>query len=143
VWPPPHPGEVRSRRRRRAPQHLGDRPHSRRSSPDRTEPEVVVDRTVGARQFEAASRSEIAPLVIEAYDLSEREREITRLIARGAATAEIASQLFLSPHTVRDHIKTIFGKVGVSSRGELVARLYAEFYEPAHLYVPPHTGTTG
>ena len=38
-----------------------------------------------------------------------------------------------SAHTVRDHVKAIFAKVGVSSRGELVARLFADHYEPAHL----------
>jgi hypothetical protein len=34
---------------------------------------------------------------------------------------------------VRDYIKTIFDKVGVSSRGELVAKLFAEHYAPIHL----------
>jgi hypothetical protein len=33
---------------------------------------------------------------------------------------------------VRDHIKSIFAKVHVSSRGELVAKLFAEYYEPAY-----------
>jgi DNA-binding NarL/FixJ family response regulator len=32
---------------------------------------------------------------------------------------------------VRDHLKAIFGKVGVTSRGELVAKLFAEHYMPA------------
>jgi hypothetical protein len=56
-------------------------------------------------------------------------------VARGGGdgTAEIADELFLSAHTVRDHVKAIFAKVGVSSRGELVARLFAEHYQPAHL----------
>ena len=49
-------------------------------------------------------------------------------IARGASTAEIAAELFLSTHTVRDYVKTVFEKLGVSSRGELVARLFAEHY---------------
>ncbi|HEX4867163.1 MAG TPA: LuxR C-terminal-related transcriptional regulator [Acidimicrobiales bacterium] len=43
-----------------------------------------------------------------------------------ASTAETAAALFLSPHTVRDHVKTVFEKVGVSSRNELVARLFGE-----------------
>jgi DNA-binding CsgD family transcriptional regulator len=67
-----------------------------------------------------------------AVTLTERERQITRLIARGAATGEIAEELFLSTHTVRDHVKAIFHKVGVTSRGELVAKLFAEHYEPVH-----------
>jgi DNA-binding CsgD family transcriptional regulator len=82
---------------------------------------------------EPATAAEIAPIVVQAYDLTDREQQITALIARGAGTAEIADELFLSAHTVRDHVKAIFAKVGVSSRGELVARLFAEFYEPVHL----------
>jgi DNA-binding NarL/FixJ family response regulator len=82
---------------------------------------------------EAATSTQMASLVIEAYDLTTREQQITRLIARGADTNEIAATLYLSTHTVRDHIKAIFGKVGVSRRGELVAKLYADFYEPTHL----------
>lgn len=83
--------------------------------------------------LEPAKRAEIAPMVVEAYDLTAREQEITRLIARGASTAEIAAQLYLSRHTVRDHVKAILHKVNVSSRGELVAKLFAEHYQPAHL----------
>ena len=53
--------------------------------------------------------------------------------AAGVATAEIAARLHLSRHTVHDYIKTVFEKVGVSSRGELVATLFADHYAPAHL----------
>jgi DNA-binding CsgD family transcriptional regulator len=83
--------------------------------------------------IEPATAAEIAPIIVQAYDLTDREQQITGLIARGAGTAEIADELFLSAHTVRDYVKTIFSKVGVSSRGELVAKLFADHYEPAHL----------
>jgi DNA-binding CsgD family transcriptional regulator len=94
-----------------------------------------ADGTLGsvAVVIEPAKAAEVAPIVVEAYDLTDRERQITGLIARGAGTADIADALFLSAHTVRDHVKAIFAKVGVSSRGELVAKLFAEHYEPAHL----------
>jgi DNA-binding CsgD family transcriptional regulator len=82
--------------------------------------------------IEPAQPAAIAPIVVEAYDLSEREQQVIRLVARGAGTAEIADELLVSRHTVRDHVKAIFAKVGVSSRGELVAKLFAEFYEPVH-----------
>jgi len=81
---------------------------------------------------EPAQPSAVAPIVVDALDLSEREAQIIRLIARGAGTAEIANELLLSRHTVRDHVKAVFAKAGVSSRGELVAKLFAEFYEPLH-----------
>ena len=83
--------------------------------------------------IEAAKSAEIAPIIIEAYSLTPRERDVLGAIARGGSTAEIAAELFLSPHTVRDYIKTVFEKLGVSSRGELVARLFAEHYaDPVH-----------
>ncbi len=81
---------------------------------------------------EPAKATDIAPIIVEAYGLSDREQQITRLIAWGAATAEIAAELHLSAHTVRDYVKAIFAKVGVSARGELVAKLFAEYYEPMH-----------
>jgi DNA-binding CsgD family transcriptional regulator len=78
--------------------------------------------------IESATATEIAPIIVAAYDLAPREQEITRLIARGLSTAQIADRLCLSPHTVRDYVKSVFEKVGVSSRGELVAQIFAERY---------------
>jgi DNA-binding CsgD family transcriptional regulator len=71
-----------------------------------------------------APLDEIAPLIASAYGLTPRERAVTRLVARGLATTAIGAELHLSPWTVQDHLKAIFDKVGVRSRGELVARLY-------------------
>ncbi|MFI5720705.1 LuxR C-terminal-related transcriptional regulator [Nocardia sp. NPDC051750] len=81
--------------------------------------------------IEPATPADLAALIAEAHGLSSRELQVTQLIARGLTTAEIAGTLFLSPHTVRDHIKAVFAKVEVSSRGELVARLFTEHYWPA------------
>jgi DNA-binding CsgD family transcriptional regulator len=78
--------------------------------------------------IEPAKSSEIAPIIIEAYSLTPREREVVGALASGDTTSEIADRLFLSQHTVRDHIKAVFDKVGVSSRAELVAKLFAEHY---------------
>ena len=83
--------------------------------------------------IEPAKSAEVAPIIIEAYALTPRERDVVSAIARGLSTAEIAGALFLSQHTVKDHIKAVFEKVGVSSRGELVAKLFAEHYsDPLH-----------
>ncbi|MCF6168191.1 response regulator transcription factor [Lutibacter sp.] len=55
--------------------------------------------------------------------LSQRETEITTLIAKGMTNKEIAVKLFLSPHTINTHRKNIMKKLGVKSTSELV--LYA------------------
>jgi DNA-binding CsgD family transcriptional regulator len=82
---------------------------------------------------EPAKSGDLAPIIIEAYGLTRRERDVVRAIARGSSTPDIATELFLSAHTVRDHIKAVFDKVGVSSRGELVAKLFADHYaDPFH-----------
>ncbi|MWA11969.1 LuxR C-terminal-related transcriptional regulator [Streptomyces sp. BA2] len=81
--------------------------------------------------IEPAAPADLAVLVAEAYGLTSRELQITQLIARGMNTSEIAAALFISPHTVRDHLKAVFAKARVSSRGELVGRLFAEHYWPA------------
>ncbi|HEX8206680.1 MAG TPA: helix-turn-helix transcriptional regulator [Solirubrobacteraceae bacterium] len=85
--------------------------------------------------IEPAKAADIAPLIVEAYGLSQREVDVTKLIARGLGTSEIAATLFLSPHTVRDHIKAVFEKAGVSSRGELVAKVFADHYSPPMAHV--------
>ena len=57
--------------------------------------------------------------------LSDREREILAEIAAGARVPSIAKKLFISPHTVRNHLKAIYRKLGVSSQSELVERIRA------------------
>ena len=87
--------------------------------------------------IEPAKAGDVAPLIVEAYGLTQRELDVTRRIARGMGTSRIATDLILSPHTVRDHVKAIFEKVGVSSRGELVAKVFADHYaEPGHYTGP-------
>jgi DNA-binding CsgD family transcriptional regulator len=76
---------------------------------------------------EPARPAEIAPLIVQAYGLSGREREVTQLILQGLSTSEIADRLFISTHTVQDHLKAIFDKVDVHSRRELVARVSDRF----------------
>lgn len=51
-------------------------------------------------------------------DLSEREKEILTLVAKGLRRGEIGPMLGISPHTVASHLKTIYGKLNVSSRAE-------------------------
>jgi DNA-binding NarL/FixJ family response regulator len=48
--------------------------------------------------------------------LSDREREVLRLLASGLGNSEIAKTLFLSEGTVKNYVSTIFSKLGVTDR---------------------------
>ncbi len=77
---------------------------------------------------EPARPAEIAPLIVQAYGLSGREREVTQFVLQGLSTREIADRLFISIHTVQDHLKAIFEKADVHSRRELVARVSSDHF---------------
>lgn len=72
--------------------------------------------------IEACSPTERLDLFARSADLTHREAELLRLLAAGGDTAALARQMYLSPHTVQDHLKSIFAKTGAGSRRELLAR---------------------
>jgi DNA-binding CsgD family transcriptional regulator len=73
--------------------------------------------------IEPARGDQLISLLFAAYGLTAREREVCGEVMAGHSTSDIAARLFISGNTVQDHLKSVFGKVGVRSRGELVARL--------------------
>lgn len=73
--------------------------------------------------IERATGDQLIGLLLMAYGLTSRERDICREVIAGHSTADIAGRLFISAHTVQDHLKSVFAKIGARSRGELVARL--------------------
>ncbi len=70
----------------------------------------------------ATSAVELFPLATGAFGLTRREQEVADLVLQGTSTAAIAKALVLSPHTVQDHLKSIFRKFEVASRRDLVGR---------------------
>jgi DNA-binding CsgD family transcriptional regulator len=83
-----------------------------------------------AVMLQPAREPQIASMIVEAHGLTDREREVTRLVMQGRSTREIAECLHVTTYTVQDHIKAIFAKVGVQSRRELVAQLFLRYYAP-------------
>jgi DNA-binding CsgD family transcriptional regulator len=90
------------------------------------EPTLVGDGV--AVIIEPGRSQDVAMVLARAHGLSVREQEVVLAIARGDSTAEIEAEMFVSTHTVRDHVKSALAKVGVGSRSELVATLFERHY---------------
>lgn len=78
--------------------------------------------------IEAATAAEVAPTVMAVYGLTRREQAVTRLVCQGLSTRQIADRLYLTVDTVQDHLKSVFTRTGVHSRGELVATVLRTDY---------------
>lgn len=101
---------------------------------------VRGSRLDGQRQtavlVEPARRSDVAPLLLHLHELTPRERQVAQHLLSGRSTADIAADLWITQETLRGHVKSVFAKLGVSSRPELFARL-------AHEAVARSAGTEG
>jgi DNA-binding CsgD family transcriptional regulator len=75
-----------------------------------------------------ATPHDVAPVIALSYGLTDREARVAMQCIQGRATKEIARALSMSPYTVQDHLKSIFGKTGVRTRGELVGQIFLDHY---------------
>src|SRR5829696_7934660 len=95
------------------------------ATPERRAETVII--------IEPTKPEELLPFSMTAYGLSPREEEIVKFVVRGLSTTRISRTLFISEHTVQNHLRSVFEKVGVRSRGELVKRLFFDNLYPTLL----------
>jgi DNA-binding CsgD family transcriptional regulator len=76
--------------------------------------------TAGTRLLD----SEALTLPKEEWGISPREEEVLELIVHGKTNKEIASALFISEHTVKNHLSRIFNKMNVTDRSQIIALVY-------------------
>jgi len=69
----------------------------------------------------------VLPLLAAAYGLTGREHEVVSGVLAGLSTRQISARLHITTYTVQDHLKAIFAKLGVTSRGELAHHLVFQF----------------
>lgn len=81
-------------------------------------------------RFQPAAEGEngLAPTdeSLSRYNITSREGEIIELIITGCSNREIADTLYISPSTVRNHIYSIYQKLNINSRLQLVSRILIE-----------------
>ena len=75
-----------------------------------------IDPSVAGKVFAQIAQTASAPETSLAEKLSDREREVLRLMARGFSNADIAQRLFLSEGTIRNYVSSILTKLEVSDR---------------------------
>ena len=68
----------------------------------------------------ARDYKEVFNEILHQYNISEREKDIIEMIIHGKSNKEIEQELFISSHTVKNHIYNIFQKTGVKSRNQLI-----------------------
>ena len=78
--------------------------------------------TTIAVTFRRAAPEDAFGRLCRLYALTLRERQVISVLLSGADTASLSARLAISPHTVQDHLKSVFAKTGAGSRRELVAR---------------------
>ena len=88
--------------------------------------EAIFSPAIASRMIEFFASAHTAPPKAAFPELTDREREVLHLIAQGMNNSEIATRLFLSPKTVRNHITIIFSKLQVADRARAIVRAREE-----------------
>ncbi|TLM87000.1 MAG: response regulator transcription factor [Actinobacteria bacterium] len=91
------------------------------------EGEALLSPSVTRRLIEefTSARPEARRTAPEALDaLTEREREVLTLVARGLSNAEIGAELFISPATAKTHVSRVMAKLDARDRAQLVVAAY-------------------
>jgi DNA-binding CsgD family transcriptional regulator len=91
----------------------------------------ALGRGAVAVTIEPARPVDLQHVIMRAHRLSDREREVAALVVNGLTNPDIAEALFITRYTVADHLKAIYGKVGVSSRSALALALSGTAGNPA------------
>jgi DNA-binding CsgD family transcriptional regulator len=99
-------------------------------------PLLYLNRFLKQRQMEFIFPGPVEDMIaldtiFSEHKISEREKEIIHLLLKGKSNKEIEDELFISIHTVRNHIYNIYKKLGIKNRVELVNFIRNSLNPPA------------
>ena len=84
------------------------------------------------RSLALAHAGSRTPTGLDEYQLTDREQEVLRLMARGLSNAEIAGELILGLQTVKTHVANVLAKLNARDRTQAVIRAYESGFVPLH-----------
>ena len=93
---------------------------------------IEVLEQLGQRRLAHAGAQPSCPTGLDEYQLTEREQEVLRLMARGLSNAEIAAELILGLQTVKTHVANVLAKLNARDRTQAVIRAYESGFVPLH-----------
>lgn len=86
--------------------------------------EVVLSDGSAANFNPAEAEGRGIDAIVKEFGLSKREKEVLELVVRASSNKDIAAKLFISEHTVKNHLTNIFNKMSVSDRAQAIARVF-------------------
>ncbi len=72
----------------------------------------------------------VPPAIPAHWDLTRQERQVVEQVVCGLSNRQVATTLVVTEHTVESHLKHVYTKLNVHSRSQLLARYFAEVYNP-------------
>jgi LuxR family transcriptional regulator, maltose regulon positive regulatory protein len=95
---------------------------------------ILAERWEATERLLSGDQPDVAPAALVSVDeLSARERDVLRMLPTALSEAEIGQELFISYHTVHSHVRTIYRKLGTTSRAQTVERARATGLLPTPL----------